>query len=137
MDWQKPDIPEKYRKLYEKARAGSAKAAIRLRCLMCVGWEPTEVEQCSATGCPLYSLRNLAAQSQTESADREKRRKRALASGQRPPKRPAADGHGAHQVRPESNAAEPPGTAAPADPAAVLSLPASAELASQVHQLQG
>jgi hypothetical protein len=106
MDWQKPDIPEKYRKLYEKGRAGSPKAAIRLHCLMCVAWEPAEVEACTATGCPLYTLRNLAAQAQTESADREKRRKRALASGRRPPKRPAADGRGAHAEAPILDAAE-------------------------------
>lgn len=94
MDWRKPDIPAKYRKLYEQGRAGKAKAAIRCHCLMCVGWEATEVEQCTATGCPLYTLRNLAAQSQTEAADRSKRRERALASGRRPPKRPSKGGHG-------------------------------------------
>lgn len=94
MNWRAPEIPERFQKLYEKGRAGSSKAAIRCHCLMCVGWEPTEVEQCTATGCPLYTLRNLNAQSQTESADREKRRQRALATGQRPPKRPSADGRG-------------------------------------------
>ena len=94
MDWRKPDIPAKYQKLYEQGRAGKAKAVIRCHCLMCVGWEPNEVEQCTATGCPLYTLRNLAAQSQTEAADRGKRRKRALASGQRPPKRASANGRG-------------------------------------------
>jgi len=94
MDWRKPDIPAKYRKLYEQGRAGKAKAAIRCHCLMCVGWEANEVELCTATGCPLYTLRNLAAQSQTEAADREKRRKRAIASGRRPPERASASGHG-------------------------------------------
>ena len=44
MDWRKPNIPAKYRKLYELGRAGKAKAAIRCHCLMCVGWEPNEVE---------------------------------------------------------------------------------------------
>lgn len=92
MDRREPDIPEKFQKLYDKGRAGSPKVAIRLHCLMCVGWEPMEVEQCTATGCPPYTLRNLAAQAQTEAADREKRRRRAFASGQRPPKRPSADG---------------------------------------------
>ena len=94
MDWRKPDIPAKYRKLYEQGRAGKAKAAIRCHCLMYVGWEPNEVEQCTATGCPLYTLRNLATQSQTESPNRAKRRERALASGLRPPQRASANGHG-------------------------------------------
>ena len=119
MDWRKPDIPAKYRKLYEQGRAGKAKAAIRCHCLMCVGWEPNEVEQCTATGCPLYKLRNLTAQSQTESADRAKRRERALARGQRPPQRPVPDGRGdqslgtglnATQSSPPSPRPQPPET---------------------------
>ena len=123
MNWRTPEIPEKHRKLYEKGRAGSAKAAIRCHCLMCVGWEPTEVEQCTATGCPLFNLRNLAAQSQTESADREKRRQRAIASGQRPPKRPSTDGRGDQPVGGVSNATDLSGAAMLADPSALISLP--------------
>ena len=115
MDWRKPDFPAKFQKLYEKGRAGKAKAAIRCHCLMCVGWEPNEVEQCTATGCPLYTPRNLAAQSQTESVDRAKRRERALASGRRPPKRAAVHGCGAHVRGPILNAAEPPATPAAPD----------------------
>jgi len=106
MDWSKPQVPPKYRKLYEQGRAGKAKAAIRCHCLMCVGWEAVEVDRCTATGCPLYTLRNLAAQAETESADRARRRERALAGGHRPPKRASADGHGAHEVGPILNAAE-------------------------------
>jgi hypothetical protein len=115
MDWRKPDIPAKYRKLYEQGRAGKAKAAIRCHCLMCVGWEPNEVEQCTATGCPLYALRNLSAQGQTESVDRAKRRERALASGRRPPKLAAVDRCGAQVQAPILNAAEPPATPTPPD----------------------
>jgi len=115
MDWREPDIPAKYRKLYEQGRAGKAKAAIRCHCLMCVGREPNEVEQCTARGCPLYTLRNLAAQSQAESVDRAKRRERALAKGWRPPKHAAVDGCGAHVQAPILNAAEPPATPTPPD----------------------
>ena len=61
MRWQKPDIPDKYAKLYEQGRAGKAKAAIRAMCGMCMGWDAREVASCTATGCPLYNLRNLAA----------------------------------------------------------------------------
>ena len=106
MDWRKPDIPAKFRKLYEQGRAGKAKAAIRCHCLMCVGWEPTEVEQCTATGCPLYTLRNLTAQGQTEAPDRAKRRARALARGQRPPKSAPAQGHGAQLQSRDSHATD-------------------------------
>ena len=66
MNWREPDIPVRYRKLYEQGRNGKAKAAIRAMCGMCVGWEPGEVERCTATGCPLYNLRNKAAQAKTE-----------------------------------------------------------------------
>lgn len=68
MDWRTPDDPDRHRKLHEQASAGRVKAAIRLHCPMCVGWEATEVEQCTATGCPLYTLRNLGAQSQSRSS---------------------------------------------------------------------
>ena len=115
MDWREPEIPAKYRKLYEQGRAGKAKAAIRCHCLMCVGWEPNEVEKCTATGCPLYTLRNLGAQSQTEAVDRAKRRQRAIASGRRPPKHAAADRRGAHDEGPISNAGEQPATPTPPD----------------------
>ena len=115
MDWRKPDIPAKYRKLYEQGRAGKAKAAIRCHCLMCVGWEPSEVELCTAIGCPLYTLRNLAAQSQTEAPDRAKRRARALARGQRPPKTGSAGEHGAQQQGRNSHATDPACAAAPSN----------------------
>ena len=115
MDWSKPNIPAKYRKLYEKGRAGKAKAAIRCYCLMCVGWEPMEVEQCTATGCPLYTLRNLTAQAQTESPDRAKRRARALARGQRPPKSAFAHGHGALLQGRDMDATDPACASAPSN----------------------
>lgn len=108
MDWCQTDIPSKYRKLYEQGRAGKAKAAIRCHCLMCVGWEPAEVERCTATACPLFKLRSLAAQAETEATDRAKRRERALRSGNRPPKRGCANGHGAHEVAPISSATDSP-----------------------------
>lgn len=87
MNWRDPGIPAKWRRLYEKGRRGSAKTAIRAMCGMCVGWEGAEVDRCTATGCPLYNLRNLAAQAKTEEADRAKRREMAKASGARPPRR--------------------------------------------------
>lgn len=116
MDWRKPDIPAKYQKLYGQGRAGKAKAAIRCHCLMCVGWEPNEVERCTATGCPLYPLRNLAAQRATDAPNRAKRRDRALASGRRPPKRASVDGHGAQQEGLDSHSADTGGGSLSPDP---------------------
>ena len=115
MDWREPNIPAKYRKLYEQGRAGKAKAAIRCHCLMCVGWESSEVELCTATGCPLYTLRNLAAQRQTEAPDREKRRARALARGQRPPKTGVPDGHGTQLQGQDTDATDHACAAAPSN----------------------
>ncbi len=40
------EIPKRYQRLYEKAAKGrSRKAAIRVHCLMCVGWLEHEVER--------------------------------------------------------------------------------------------
>src|SRR5882672_6030483 len=97
MNWQHPEIPDKYRKLYEQGRAGKPKAAIRINCLMCCNFDASEVDRCTATGCPLFNLRNKAAQRTTEAPNRAKRRASALARNQRPPKRASANGHGAQE----------------------------------------
>lgn len=87
LNWREPEIPERFRKAYDRGRTGKAKDAIRAMCGMCCGWESAEVAKCTATGCPLYNLRNKAVQATTEEADRTKRRERAKASGARPPSR--------------------------------------------------
>jgi hypothetical protein len=52
------DVPQKYRRLYERAMSGrSRRAAIRVNCLWCVGWSEHEVEQCTSPGCPLFGFR--------------------------------------------------------------------------------
>ena len=119
MNWREPGIPAKYRKVYDQGRAGKAKAAIRCHCLMCVGWESAEVERCTAIGCPLYTLRNLAAQRATDAPNRNKRRERALASGRRPPKRASADGHGAQQEGIDSHSADTDGGSPSPDPVSI------------------
>lgn len=113
MNWHQPSIPDKHLKLYEQGRAGKAKAGIRLFCLQCVGWEPSEVEACTAKGCVHFPMRNLKAQAETEAPNRAKRRLAALARGQRPPKRASANGHGAHVEGPISNATDPTRPATP------------------------
>lgn len=96
MNWREPEIPDRYRKPYDRGRVGKAKDAIRAMCGMCCGWDASEVSKCTATGCPLFNLRNKSAQANTESADRAKKRARAIASGARPPQHDCAGGHGAH-----------------------------------------
>lgn len=52
------DVPAKYRKLYERAMSGKSRnAAIRAHCLMCMGWRASDVPNCTAPTCPLYSYR--------------------------------------------------------------------------------
>ncbi len=55
---KREDVPERYRPMYDRALAGrSRKAAIRAHCLMCVGWDASEVRRCSAPACPLFPYR--------------------------------------------------------------------------------
>jgi hypothetical protein len=52
------DIPNKYRVLYQKAISGTSRAAaIRVFCLICLGFSENEVKNCSDTTCPLYAYR--------------------------------------------------------------------------------
>ena len=73
-------IPVKFRGLYRRAMTGkSRKAAIRAHCLMCVGWQASEVAKCTAPSCPLYAYRmssgadhpHLSEQAATNEADGE------------------------------------------------------------------
>lgn len=59
MNWKKLDVPGHYEAMYRRAMTGkSRQAAIRIYCLMCVGWVPSEVHRCTAPGCPLYTFRD-------------------------------------------------------------------------------
>lgn len=54
----KRDVPKRYEKLYKKAMLGrSRKAAMRMFCLECVGYENSEVSLCTDPECPLYPYR--------------------------------------------------------------------------------
>jgi hypothetical protein len=56
-------IPKRYRPAYRAAMRGrSRKAAIKAQCLECCGWERTEVQACTDTGCPLHPYRPYVAQ---------------------------------------------------------------------------
>lgn len=51
-------IPQKFQKLYHKAKTGrSQAAAIRSFCVECVGYVQEEVKACTDRGCPLYEYR--------------------------------------------------------------------------------
>ena len=52
------EIPSRFRDRYSTVKAGnSRKAAIRVQCLECMGWNPKEVKTCTAPQCPLYKWR--------------------------------------------------------------------------------
>ena len=52
------DIPEVYRKNYQKAMSGKSRAAaVKAKCLDCTCWNRTEVSHCSAEACPLWLYR--------------------------------------------------------------------------------
>jgi len=56
-------IPKLYHKLYERAASGKAspRAAIKMFCAECCGYERNEVTLCTDTGCPLRSYRPFQA----------------------------------------------------------------------------
>lgn len=53
------DMPEKYRKLYDRCTSGEAspREAIKMNCLECWGWVLAEVKECDNYPCPLYRYR--------------------------------------------------------------------------------
>lgn len=52
------DVPSKYQGLYDKAMSGkSRRAAIRIFCLECTGYNFKEVAKCPAIHCPLHPYR--------------------------------------------------------------------------------
>ena len=56
-------VPDKYRKLVKRIEAGSLKAAIKLKCMDCQGFETSApgltqiIRECPCTDCPLHSVR--------------------------------------------------------------------------------
>ncbi len=50
-------VSPKWQKLFERAWAGSRKAAIRSHCLRCCGFSPQEVTLCSDSTCSLFEFR--------------------------------------------------------------------------------
>ncbi len=104
MTGKESKIPARYLPLYQQGRAGKTKAGTRYFCLECVGFNPKEVELCTAKACVNYTMRNLKAQAESESADRAKRRARSKAAGLRPPQLGRVDGHGDRDGESNTNA---------------------------------
>jgi hypothetical protein len=52
-------VPESFRKLYDRCLTGKAgpRAAIKMQCAECVGYDRDEVTNCTDKGCPLFHLR--------------------------------------------------------------------------------
>jgi len=56
------NVPKLYCNRFKRAWSGrSQQAAIRAHCLMCMGFNQTEVDKCTAVACPLYEYRNTKA----------------------------------------------------------------------------
>ena len=51
------EMPISDRRTYVRGIKGSKSAAIKAACSECVGWVRQEVSLCTATACPLFSLR--------------------------------------------------------------------------------
>ena len=52
------EIPKIYQNFYKQALKGkSRRSAIKIHCLMCVGYDREEVKKCTAPACPLYLYR--------------------------------------------------------------------------------
>lgn len=55
---RRAEMPRSHRACYDKAMSGtSRKAAMRIFCLECCGYEIREVFLCTDLGCPLYPYR--------------------------------------------------------------------------------
>jgi len=48
---------EKYLKVAKSTLRGSRKACIKMMCLQCTNWQPTEIKYCPCTGCALWLFR--------------------------------------------------------------------------------
>lgn len=57
-DAMKKEVPKSFIKLVDRLeKKGSVKAAIKLKCLECSSWKPSEIKHCPCLGCGLYPVR--------------------------------------------------------------------------------
>lgn len=58
-------VPKQYQALYKRAMSGkSRKAAMKIQCIECCGWQIAEVFVCADSGCSLWPYRPAARTSQ-------------------------------------------------------------------------
>ena len=53
----KREVSPRWSNLVEKARQGSMRAAVALKCIDCSAEQPIEIKFCTCTSCPLYAFR--------------------------------------------------------------------------------
>ncbi len=51
------EVPERFQPVVSQAEKGSLRAAIKLKCLDCAAYQPTEIKQCPITVCGLFPHR--------------------------------------------------------------------------------
>lgn len=59
-------VPKEFHKVVAKVAAGSMKAAIKLKCLDCTCFQPTEIRECAIKECSLWAFRPYKNKVQTE-----------------------------------------------------------------------
>jgi hypothetical protein len=61
------ETPEKFLPLVDKLeKTGSMKTCIKLKCLECSAWQPSEVKHCVIIDCPLYPIRPFQGKDKSE-----------------------------------------------------------------------
>lgn len=64
------DVPEAYKALFERAKAGSMKAFIQLKCYACYGYTRM-AKACECSNCPLFAMNLMMWPKRTKSDDFE------------------------------------------------------------------
>ena len=71
------DMPERYRRNYDKAVRGKSLAAgVKASCLECCQWQQKEITKCTCCACPLYTYRPYSNRNKSKTG-----KKRELNSG--------------------------------------------------------
>jgi hypothetical protein len=63
------EAPSRFLPLVDQAEKGSLRAALKLKCLDCTCYQPTEIKECPLTCCSLYPHRPYQKSLETEEAE--------------------------------------------------------------------
>jgi len=69
LDQVEADTPDECKHFVRKARRGSMKALVALKCLDCSGWQKREVRECPVVGCPLWVIRPYQSKTNEQKAE--------------------------------------------------------------------